>query len=277
MNSERVRIIARKTLDEQGITSFPINLEQLISKIKSNVCDIKPYSQASETIAAHNLYEYSQKLKAFTYSYKGKKIILFEDNLSYLEKVHVICHELAHIKNNHLSYNGIIGKSLNEDNQNILEQEAEEFALEFQAPVSFLVSNQINNADALVRLGIYENKNAIKQMLYYEDYIKNLSCKKAPKTNIYKYFISSFLIITIMFTGIFIFNLSSDNNSLSKTDNPVINSDIINENVFYITPSGHKYHHSWCSTIKNSVLIDVTVEEAEKAGYEPCKTCHLDK
>ena len=53
-----------------------------------------------------------------------------------------------------------------------------------------------------------------------------------------------------------------------------INDTVPKENVVYITKTGKKYHLSNCRYIqgKNN-LTELTIFEAENAGYEPCKVC----
>lgn len=41
----------------------------------------------------------------------------------------------------------------------------------------------------------------------------------------------------------------------------------------YITRSGEKYHKANCPHIKGSETTELTVEDAERLGYEPCKNC----
>ena len=41
----------------------------------------------------------------------------------------------------------------------------------------------------------------------------------------------------------------------------------------YKTPSGKKYHLANCSTVKN-VSQEISLEDAVKAGLEPCKICN---
>lgn len=41
----------------------------------------------------------------------------------------------------------------------------------------------------------------------------------------------------------------------------------------FVSLSGKKYHKSTCKHIKGSTLIELSIEEATKAGYEPCKDC----
>lgn len=48
--------------------------------------------------------------------------------------------------------------------------------------------------------------------------------------------------------------------------------DHISESV-YISRTGTKYHRADCYHIRNSEVVEISVEEAQKAGYEPCKDC----
>lgn len=41
----------------------------------------------------------------------------------------------------------------------------------------------------------------------------------------------------------------------------------------YITPSGSKYHKSTCRHIQKSATVELSIEDAVNAGYEPCKDC----
>lgn len=53
-----------------------------------------------------------------------------------------------------------------------------------------------------------------------------------------------------------------------------LNSDTVvqSESVF-VTKNGTKYHKADCYHIKDSDVIELTVSEAEEAGYEACKDC----
>lgn len=52
-----------------------------------------------------------------------------------------------------------------------------------------------------------------------------------------------------------------------------MNSSENGEIIVYITKSGKKYHCSSCSCLSKS-RIPITLKEAKKAGYTPCKRCH---
>lgn len=40
----------------------------------------------------------------------------------------------------------------------------------------------------------------------------------------------------------------------------------------YITKSGQKYHRDGCSSLQHS-KIAISLDEAKRKGYEPCKNC----
>ncbi|MEI0492030.1 Ada metal-binding domain-containing protein [Brachyspira intermedia] len=44
------------------------------------------------------------------------------------------------------------------------------------------------------------------------------------------------------------------------------------EKIVYITRTGEKYHLEHCSSLRRS-KIKITLSEAIKKGYEPCKRC----
>ena len=41
----------------------------------------------------------------------------------------------------------------------------------------------------------------------------------------------------------------------------------------YVTKSGEKYHRDSCSSLRKS-KIAISLKEAKKKGYEPCKICN---
>ena len=43
--------------------------------------------------------------------------------------------------------------------------------------------------------------------------------------------------------------------------------------IVYISKTGTKYHKAECYHIRNTDVVEISVEEAQTAGYEPCKDC----
>ncbi|MGN0613580.1 MAG: hypothetical protein ACI4JB_06720 [Porcipelethomonas sp.] len=60
----------------------------------------------------------------------------------------------------------------------------------------------------------------------------------------------------------------------TETEVPSLNN---NDIIYYVTPSGDKYHRGDCYHINPDSCIPITLKEAEKLGYEPCKTCRPDE
>ena len=51
------------------------------------------------------------------------------------------------------------------------------------------------------------------------------------------------------------------------------------ETIVYVTKTGEKYHKDGCSSLRSS-KIEISLGEAVKKGFEPCKVCKppvLDK
>lgn len=78
--------------------------------------------------------------------------------------------------------------------------------------------------------------------------------------------------------------LVSDGNNISITtekDGAIIPTNTVkqdensteNNHYVYVTPNGKKYHEENCQNLKNQKR-KLTIEEAEKEGYEPGKCCH---
>ena len=52
----------------------------------------------------------------------------------------------------------------------------------------------------------------------------------------------------------------------------IISSNVIAENIVYITKTGKKYHIKNCRTIKEEAY-KISLSEAKYRGYTPCKVC----
>ncbi len=88
---------------------------------------------------------------------------------------------------------------------------------------------------------------------------------------------------TVDSTGTIESDSASSNNNTNNSDNsynttPGSSIDVIGpvdekNTIVWITESGSKYHSKpSCSNMKSPK--EITLEEAEKEGYEPCKRCH---
>ena len=88
--------------------------------------------------------------------------------------------------------------------------------------------------------------------------------------------ISIVLFVAAVFTlmiSIHIFNDRRD--TIESVNGTYISSSQLqqqSESVF-VTKTGEKYHRADCYHIKDSETIELTISEAETAGYKPCKDC----
>lgn len=55
---------------------------------------------------------------------------------------------------------------------------------------------------------------------------------------------------------------------------PVLAYSVPDDTIVYVTPHGEKYHTSDCSYL--TTYDSMTIEEAERNGYEPCSRCNPD-
>lgn len=69
---------------------------------------------------------------------------------------------------------------------------------------------------------------------------------------------------------------SKDSAESEKGDNTVIAENSANDNkafdTVYVTKTGTKYHLAGCTYLKSSVN-EISLDEAEEKGYEPCSKC----
>lgn len=86
------------------------------------------------------------------------------------------------------------------------------------------------------------------------------------------------LSVIIAVIGVLAFSMSlhiaNSYQSLAEPANgySVTAQDPISESV-YISRTGTKYHRADCYHIRNSEVIGISVEDAQEAGYDPCKDC----
>lgn len=89
--------------------------------------------------------------------------------------------------------------------------------------------------------------------------------------------IAACLIATALTCYITVSILSYHNSDSSpKNDKPYSSAESAAEDIYYVTPSGEKYHKIDCPIIKNkdkNELTSGTKDELESQNYEPCKWC----
>lgn len=299
-----IRKLADDFFESSGLKKLPVTLEDLERIAKENNWNMNAYSEIATENCNSDILKRMKLKKGFQIrTAEGRVAIFYDDNVGYLEKLKVIAHEFAHIVIGHLK-SGIIDYGAD---KNVLETEADIFAVEFLAPVPVLIRNNISTVEQLISNCILSKTDAEMQIEYYNEYISGLLLNKRVKVYKYKRHVITVLLITILLTAVcfYKFFILNDNLKNTEEESPVTTpknetsiSAVSERNtgqeylqstasqdsqvkiidpIVYITKSGQKYHREWCSSVKDSMLIETTQGDAETAGYEPCKLCHPDE
>lgn len=291
---KRVRKIADDFAIEMKILHLPVEMEKLEEIAEKNEWRIISYSKGYNFIKSEGLEKYCYTSKGFTYSSSDCTIIFIKDELEYLDKINVICHEMGHLVLKHIEV-GTNQKSITIQNEDrIQEIEADVFALMFQSPTYLMQTLSITNSSILVEKGIFSKENAKKRCKYL---FKDIYYNKIK----YGLSISTALLIlvallTFLITRNYYINkleppvsnvqpiISTAETTTETTSSvkfteisteifsSVINNDEIQEMV-YITKSGKKYHKQGCHYITNKETTALSISEAENNGYSACSVC----
>lgn len=208
-----------------------------------------PYSAAEKLIQEHNLEDVVNKHRAFTYEYFGEIIILYRDDLQKYSKLHAVCHEIGHI---YLEHTLNISKGDNSQQ----EAEADRFAdllLNWHKKALAIASVMVIALSFLI-LGIYTLQNKVEDT--------NII---APETTAITFETTSSLITSIT------------TNTTITTTSELKTEETTQAVFYYVSHSGSKYHTADCYHIDIDDCAALTLEEIQKLGYEPCKTCRPDK
>lgn len=300
---DKLSIRAYKFIKDSGIDTLPVMLEDLFVIAKRNKWHIGSYNKTVELRKELSLHgididKYVNTKDAFAVLYDDEYLIFYKDSLDIDYKVFVILHEFAHIVLKH-TYHGILGKAPNEEKTNMQEAEANAFAREVCAPLPVLYKCHFQSEKAIERFGLLKGRYAEEQFLILnkmgEDY-----CFSNIERDIYKIFksfvqhvklfrvrglvkryipvaaVSVMLGMLIMLPLIWNDEVPASSEPMSyqqtaqETDSDFVP---INETV-YVTRTGEKYHVEGCRYIDGKDdLRNMTIEEAEQAGYEPCSVC----
>ncbi len=277
----RIIKIADEFAKKANIDSLPLSYEKLEQIVADENCKIIYYSKAYKFLKAMGFDDYLTTSKGFTYFSDDNTIIFIKDELEYLDKINVICHELGHVVLKHI-YVGSKQKSISDisdnplQNKNIQETEADVFALVIQAPTYMLKILDISSSSGLVERGIFTKENAKLRMKYY---------RKAKKS--YKAFLWTvpifFAVLTIIILSGSYAERANNSNRLdvqpsmkySETTTEVVSEYVLQNDsgTVFITKSGIKYHKSDCFHIKNKDVIEISTEKAVELSYQPCSDC----
>lgn len=218
------------------IKHFPIGLSELKQIIETYGWEIYSYKDAADIIANYNLQDMANKNDSFATCISGRIIIFYDDNISQLDLPYILAHEIGHVVLNHLD---------NTDDIYIKERDCNDFAEELLNYTPTFKSNTINIIAVILIIvvigvfGIYSINKYQKEHTYvFEDSI----------------------------------DIESSNSTQINTS--IIDSDVDSELIVFVTEYGTKYHRSDCRYIEGKDnLTEFSINDAENAGYSPCKIC----
>ncbi len=234
---KRIRIVADEFFKECNITTLPISLNKIYEILKIKGWELRYYSHSKTIINNLDLNEYSKTHNGFTYIENSRVVIFIKDELSYLEKINVICHEIGHLVLDHTSYNNILGKSKDKNTEDILEKEADIFSLEFQAPVFMLLQKKYDTAEKIFSAGILDkdlSEIQYKELLEYKDRLKTQNIDFKRNIKLMSAFLTLSVCISIVITIIIqinknFYNKSSFNTSAQNYQETVTQVELITE------------------------------------------------
>lgn len=275
------------TLLENKINKLPITINLIEDLLKAKGWSILKYDvnngKQIELLKQYNIFAIAKRTKAFTYKRKTEKIVFIRSGLSANDKRMLLAHELGHIILGHMSSNNILGYKpggLIDEGQ---EDEANEFALEFLAPVCVLCKNHISTPQLISETTLLDDKRSnlvadeVRKHKKYTEYELKLcnqfSTKKEKNIKI-RYVAMAIITALVLVTATITADRKNNQTNIEYTQEiqeatpaPQI-TDVI------VTKTGQKYHNPNCSYIKNKTnLIHMTADEAIQAGYQPCEIC----
>lgn len=283
---KRIRNVAEDFAKRMEINSLPLEFDTLYSIAEANNWKIVTFSKGYAFIKEEELEKYYYTSKGFTYAAPDFTIIFIRDDLAYLDKIDVICHEMGHLVLRHIEI-GSNQKSINHCDS-IQEQEADIFALQLQAPNYLMQSLNINSVQQLIKMGIFSKENAtLRYKLYTRDF---------PLVGIIDKFLIVGCITLLSFSLFFLFQVISDFTDITEQSNTYTTTEQITppsvpapetteqttdqapvqpsqNTIVYVTRTGTKYHLPGCRYIKDRKTSALTIEEAESQDYTPCSVC----
>lgn len=312
-----VRLLTYEFLKKQDeIRDLPIRLVELFQIAHKHGWKVFKYSEADKLLEqlkneGIDLYNYRDTHRGFAISYKNQIIILYRDGMTNLDTIHVICHEFAHIVLRHISKGIVLGKAENDARSEAQELEADEFAVEMMAPLPVLNQLNIQSAADIKEMGILrgdladkqyqklvilknrsyfaKNSEEIELCKHFDDDIKFRS--KEGKKEILKNklpIIFACAGISIVLIGFVITSFIKENNNITtgvgpmQPIAPVVSSspaqtETTTQKQVYMTKTGDKYHKMDCPYISQKEVFSMSIEEAKKNDFLPCKFCRPDE
>lgn len=304
----KIKQTAWKTLIDYNIQK-PLTLNDLKGICESNGWELYSYFEGKEYFEKFDL-EGLLENNGFTQIIHEYTTIFYNENIPDIQILITIAHEIGHILL-HMNNNDTIGTISITDWQD-KEADAFAYELIFPTVVFKKVNlsdNQFIQLELTDAKGLqyYHKQNNSKTINIdleytilhnYSAYIVELNAKskilKKSKlsrifynihkifNNIIKHYKTTILLCITIILFITALNLKNQqNNSIlsahqlaTDSQKTFVHKNLDKDTIVYITKSGEKYHFHGCQYIKfKSNLIPVTIEEAEKSNYMPCKIC----
>lgn len=275
---------------ENSVTQLPITSIQVKNIIKKYGWEIVEYSLESnihiKLLDKYNVLSVAERSKAFTVKSIDEQIVFIRSGLSTNNKRLLLAHELGHIVLGHMSDNIVLGYTpagLIDEGQ---EDEANEFALEFLAPVCVLCKNHISTPQLISATTLLDDKRSnlvadeVRKHKKYTEYELKLcnqfSTKKEKNIKI-RYVAMAIITALILITATITSDYKNNQENIKYTQETQETTLTPNITDVVVTKSGQKFHTPNCKHIKDkSNLIHMTIDEAIQAGYEACEDCKPD-
>ena len=277
---ENIRQKAEKFIAQADIKSYPLEKSDLRNIAKDLGFDLLGYAEDNYALTKLNLTVYMNFLNGFTYMNPEENIrfIAYNDSLSLSSILLCIAHEIGHI---------VLDHHCDVFNRPTMEQDAEadSFSLYFLAPYSVLSQRKNGYRLKGVQSICYLNRGHCKSI------VKAFRQEQSKNSWIF-YMFSTICLCTAL--GIVIFMVThpqqdrlkitqdAENSSNSSTvstqkDLPASSESfseslITSEQTVFISQGGEKYHLPGCQYI-NVNMIEISLNDALRQGYSPCKKC----
>lgn len=294
MNTNRsILLKADSLLLNHYINRLPLTLDELENIARDMGWLLDTYQEAAELIKTVSIESFVKEHKALTTIFGGQTVILYDGQLPYSEKLQYICHEMGHIVLRHTTENSIVGLCADPKRMMMQEEEADAFAAEMMAPACVMRDRGITNLDGLIKTHLISEEQAVRHaanLAHEADTTEEkqlciaINSKPQPQKKSKKRLVAACAAIGATIATVIAMSALVPGHEESLPD--VISSsaavvsgvsedvEVDSEITVYVTAKGKKYHKPDCYHISGKTnLIKLTVEEAQQAGYEPCKDC----
>lgn len=285
-----------RLLLNQGISELPLTLPKAEQIARLSGWVIASYQESEEIIKACGAENVAKKRPAFTLMNDGRNLILYNNDLSYEHKLFCICHEFGHIALKHTSEKNVLGLSSAPAETARQEQEADDFAAELLAPACVMSALKVKSAEQLRKYGLISPEQALRHFENINSCLPSTTSEKALCERFGRRHIqipkkTAIAVVAALGAVLAVMAIISQQSRPEEIIIPAISktaeqdsssseeqSAAPEETAVYITRTGEKYHKPDCYHIAGKTgLIELTITEAEQAGYEPCKDCYPEK